>query len=368
MQQPDNTPHDQTVEINFESITWAISNEGNEEDSPDNDLAAIIAKANSDSESSNSDFFFDTTQLIKDFRKRSFKYNENPICNITKEALLEKISAAETKYEHIDNSISENAFLWVAKKDGCAPVYIFNTAHLLTGIDPNDLFGDAFDNIIDKVDTVFTEVELSVLPENIKIALSPKLNTYVLDSFIAEKAVDMEKEVKPLENNEIREILGIDMKQYNQNWDETINTMASNRETIKYLLDHTQNYLTHAHTPPPPDSDADKKKIIDDTIGKKRNFFWMESILSESSQNKASLVICGNDHSSGKYGLPNLFAAEGYQVEPLMKTPPLSKKNMIKSLVYGSHSLGYFKPPKIDLPSNTEEENKCRALVVVPKS
>lgn len=261
-------------------------------------------------------------------------YTTNPICNMTNDELSKKINLSKTKYKHTHNYISEQAFLWVAKKDGCAPIYIFNTMHLLTGIDANDIFGDALNNIIDKVDTVFTEVELNIHPEDTTVSPHNESSVYELDHIIAEKSANMGKVLKPLENSEIREALGCHENEIQSLYQSTNEQLQKGE--VELLMQASQNYLTHAN--PFTINKEDNKYFAT----KNRNFFWIESLLFESSNNKTCLVACGTSHSSGKYGLPNLLAANGYQLEPLMKTPPPSKKDIARTLVYGHHSLGMF--------------------------
>jgi hypothetical protein len=279
------------------------------------------------------------TSAKKSFKEQKRKYSVNIKSFLLKEEIIKnKAKAREEKYKDTENKISKNHFLWVAKKEGCAPVYIFNTIHLLYGIDANDTFGDAFDNIIDKVDTVFTEVEMNLELEDTKETLPDGSILYKLDNIIAEKAASMGKKLIALENGQIRKALGENVK--DDAWG----------KDVSVIKQFSKNYLTYVCM-----SNIEDYQEYVDYKAKERSLFWMEDILYESSMEKSSLVVCGAGHSSGKFGLPNLFLAEGYTVEGLMETPPIPKSRIIKSL--------FFKPEKVIVPS----EDKENSLSIIPR-
>ncbi|MBA2653428.1 MAG: DnaJ domain-containing protein [Tatlockia sp.] len=248
-------------------------------------------------------------------------YNLKGICNLDKKTIMKRIERGENNYRYISDSINEKALLWKAEKKGCAPIFLYGTAHLsLDNCNIKDRFDDLFDYLIDQVDVVLPEIEMCCifdLGENI-------------DEFIVLKAHHREKELRPLENRLIR------MTTMSEKLINSINSNSFSDSRIKEL---TRCYLTGGNLITM--NETVTSELIKSAI--KRNFFWMEDILSQSYHKKTSLVVAGGAHNSGDYGLPNLLAYEGYKLTPLIKSAPTSKKAIIRNLVFGTHNL-FFQP------------------------
>ena len=231
---------------------------------------------------------------------------------------------------------------------------------------------DIFDQVIDKVDVVCTEVESSG-------SCDPHM-----DAYIAIKAHKRGKELKPLENELVVSstmppghfedlIKGIKNKFKNRNLFITFSN--TNVEEIKKLklteifsrksdeYTHEEKmYLTYL-VPPSHEMNEENKTIplIDSAI--KRNFFWMPDMLLESNQKqKASLRNCGAAHNAGRYGLPNLLAYEGYTLRPLIKTAPVSKRSIIRNLVFGEGNTLFKRVVDKEKARQDSMQNGCRAI------
>ena len=271
--------------------------------------------------------------IFNKFLKKTYSDNFSYLDSL---ALQERINRFEQRYLTLENLVTEKAFLWVAKKEGCAPIYIFNTSHYLYGVDAKDIFDDAIDNCLDKVDVVFTEIPTNL--ESDVLSYSEDKPIYLLDNMIAKKASEMSKELKALENTNIRKLLGVDVQEADAQYS-IINRELENESSdrLAFLQQDTTNYLAHV-SPSTLSTAVESKGGI-----KRRNQFWMSSILEESLQQKTSLVTCGAIHSHGIYGLPNLLANEGYTLTPLMKTAPTPKSVMLKQITAGSSLHFLFK-------------------------
>ncbi|MBA2710361.1 MAG: DnaJ domain-containing protein [Tatlockia sp.] len=251
-------------------------------------------------------------------------YNLKGICNLDKETIMKRIERGENNYRYIStDSINEKALLWKAERKGCAPIYLFGTAHLsIDNFNIKDRFDDLFDYLIEQVDVVLPEIESCCIfgfGENI-------------DEFIVLKAHHREKELRPLENRLIR-MTTMSEKLLNSI---NSNSFSFSESKIKEL---TRSYLTGSNFISM--NETVTSELIKSAI--KRNFFWMEDILSQSYHRKTSLVVAGGAHNSGHYGLPNLLAYEGYKLTPLFKSAPTSKKVIIRNLVFGTNNL-FFQP------------------------
>ncbi|MBA3537697.1 MAG: DnaJ domain-containing protein [Tatlockia sp.] len=250
-------------------------------------------------------------------------YNLKGICNLDNETIMKRIKRGENNYRYISDSIKEKALLWKAEKKGYAPIYLYGTAHLsIDNFNIKDRFDDLFNYLIDQVDVVLPEIESCCIfdqGENI-------------DEFIVLKAHHSGKELRPLENKLIR-MTTMSEKLLNS-FNSNSNSFSDSR--IKEL---TRSYLTGSNSITM--NGTVKSELIKSAI--KRNFFWMEDILSLSYKKKTSLVVAGGAHNSGDYGLPNLLAYEGYKLTPLIKSAPPSKKAIIRNLVFGTNNL-FFQP------------------------
>ncbi|MEO8965301.1 MAG: hypothetical protein ABI370_11595 [Gammaproteobacteria bacterium] len=235
-------------------------------------------------------------------------YTDN-FSHLDGESLKEKIHNAELHYQFLQDEktsrVTQKAFLWKAEKKGRPDIYIFNTMHG-PAFDVENIFGDALDNILNKVAVVYTEIQ--------GFQSSPINSDQSLDEIIAIKAASMGKKLKALEDEKIRNLTGCKPS-------ETILDYTERKAEIKKV---GLQYLTHIS---PPEMNLEKNSST-----AKRNMFWvMESLLIEES---TCLVAFGATHSSSKWGVPNLLAVEGYTLTPLMIITPTSRSEMVHRLFY----------------------------------
>jgi len=323
-------------------------------------------------------------------------YNSEHLEGLSKEQIQEHIMDAKSHYDNVTNLITDKSFLWIAEKEGCAPIYFMSTNHELN-CDLEDRFGDAMDNIIDKVDIVFTEVteteEESLsdalsdasLPDHIKKKLLQETHDS-MDNFIANKAWKQGKELRPLENGLVRET-ALSMNETSSSimdFLSKIKDMSNTQMSTSECLTHTRNYLTNicqgevkiqsdaevidflkkTFNCIPEQIDCDLLKSVLNADAQKvinRNLFWMKSIISVSSQDKKPcLVASGAAHNYGQYGLPNLLASDGYTLTPLMKKAPHSKSAHIRELTFGSDN-GFFKPFIPDILKDNSNQKTSKA-------
>lgn len=336
---------------------------------------------------------FDFTIISKsNFDKNSFLFQEGqsfsqvvsiyePFSSLKADQVVKIIKAAISKYAKISHTIKDNAFLWKAEKEGCAPIYIFCSQHMATYNFLN-VFGDAIKNILSQVELVCTEVTLDVdkFPEplkskNGKIVFEP-------DKLIAYIAHQMKKKLKCLEDGNIRDVaynfeaftaedklvdkqvpsdcdnfLSQDLKDselssedmgsdigFEKNIpqsaifkmvdiDEVVKYVDAFLDNFDYLDKECKQYLTY----------VTKFSLDEMTRDANRNFVWIDSIMAQSRENIPALIVCGAVHSAGKYGLPNLLAHEGYTLTPVMKTAPILESTIPRSLVQQSLRLGMFR-------------------------
>lgn len=230
--------------------------------------------------------------------------------------IKEKINKSEKHYpdSELEEKIQEEAFLWSATKDGCAPIYLLGTMHLTYGAKLKDIFLEAIKNVLSCTDTVFTETTLRP---------SEDREFPCLDAIVAEIADEMGKQLKPLENEKIRSMLGVNLEQVESLYKEGFLDLNNLKQGLK---EATKQYLSAR----PLSNEVKNKQAIDITAPHKRNKYWMEDILNESKNGKSTFVACGAIHNCGKYGLPNLLASEGYTVTPIMKQPPVPTSSSIR--------------------------------------
>jgi len=276
------------------------------------------------------DFYLNEIVVFLKKYMLSEPYNSEFINQIKKEEVLETLLHAAERYKNITCLITEKAFCWKAEKKGCADVYLFGSIHKFP-FDALNIFGDAVDTILDNVKVVFTEVARTIPHSN-----NNTEKNLGLDDFIAKKAFDMKKELKPLENTMIREALGVDPRL----------PSYSNIEQEE-LEELTRQYLTNiSYGDSTPKANKEDPIVLAAAIN--RNLFWMDSsIRCESEQQNASLVVCGGAHNHGQFGLANLLVADGYTLTPLMKTPPVPRNALLKDAMFGleSHHMLVFNPP-----------------------
>ncbi len=257
--------------------------------------------------------------------------------NSTTQALDQLFSAEELKirlqqnslrYQNATNIHQETPLVWVATKNGHSPIYIFNSMHYTIDYNFKDYFRHTLDAILNEVDVVFTEVRVS---DNYKIPIegTVSFDLYRLDSYIAKKARKKDRRVIELENTALREIAGCEMR---GTFKDDLALFRGENLEIKNLLESaTKNYL----------SGEWGKEFVDDQSVSNRNFLWMDKILLQSNSKNRCLVVCGGNHSIGQYGLPNLLACEGYDMNVLIAKPiTLSElvDQSLKSTSFSSYS------------------------------
>lgn len=251
-----------------------------------------------------------------------------------KDRIHQQMEEAEKKFQHIDDNVTDKAFLWKAEKKGCAPIYIFGSMHDYS-LDKEDYFGDAVNNTIDKVAVVFREIGQGYKSE-IQAEIDNESESHhkdnSIDTFVTQKAHDRGKLVRELEDSVIREAA-----YGTEEYAKLLKKMEEEKYTKEDLLNLTENYMTHVSP-----LTCELSDTKDPTA--RRNFVWMEKIVSVSEQeNKPSLVVCGALHNSGKFGLPNLLANEGYTLTPLMKMAPTPRSTLIREMFTGEGA-GFFNP------------------------
>lgn len=352
-------------------------------------------------------------------------YNTSHLDNLSEDDIRNRLSIAKMKYSNIDVQVNGKAFIWIAEKEGCAPIYLFSTMHDCIDINNSldDRFGDVVENIIDKVDVVFTEVEQESARNESKKLLdlinkflnnttdtdeSDKVDYTSMDTFIQFKSQQQNKELRPLENDLVRNLAEVfDLSPLITEIIKNINTKIMNKyvksleshektdiyseqyfnniapstsfplskihdendviefcETLNYSLDNHEDFIF-----PNELLDVELNKKLNNVFSTAsrnekisaikehlnaslyylmhRNFFWMESILLTSSvEKKSALIADGAAHNLGQFGLPNLLAFEGYTLKPIMQYAPTSKKAIIRDLVF-SQGVSLFKPVKV---------------------
>lgn len=227
---------------------------------------------------------------------------------IEQETISKKMDEAENRYTDCPELVKDVAFLWKAEKEGCPPIYLFSTCHEFL-LDTKDYFADVCEGVVDKVDEVMVEVVSEVRVET------------SVDDLIQEKAIELNKNLKSLENRTVIAASGFVKLQTTSTKDEPT---QSDKE------DFNKQYLTSI-APLKLDERSKANPLLHSAI--RRNLYWLDDILS---QKKSTLVACGSMHNSGKYGLPNLLALEGYTLTPLMKKAPTPKSVQLRELVYQS--------------------------------
>lgn len=102
--------------------------------------------------------------------------------------VLQRIDRVEKKYANPEDKIKDKAYLWVAEKEGVAPIYILGSCHT-TSCDTQIRFLDLINTVLDKVETSFNEsiTTLVAEPEGI-------------DDLVRQRASIMSKNTKTLEN------------------------------------------------------------------------------------------------------------------------------------------------------------------------
>lgn len=255
---------------------------------------------------------------------------------MTADKVNEIIMLGIKKYKNSLERVQDRAYLWLATKPGNTPIYIFGTVHQMTE-SVDDIFGEVVKNLIDKVDHVFFEVKLR--PQDFEMY---KVNGYrysSMDLVIAREATVANKKLFPLENEKTRVIC-------HQNAHESVDSSPPQHPehvrlqamlmTRMYLDDPAVTNFVPTRWP---------RQIA------VRNIFWMHSILNLTF--RPSLIVSGLRHCAGKYGLPNLLAAEGYQLTPLMKKIPTRKSQLVHEFAFGNVIMNsIFRP----ISSNKEKK------------
>jgi len=253
-----------------------------------------------------SDFFKD----IKPESKIKETYDVNAdrsnkiICPLSDANLIKKqIQKNKEKYSVLDNIEMDKAFLYIAEKTGCAPIYIFGTMHQFNFDDFKDIFGDALDNIIDRVDVVFTELNVKDSIHNqldIKIALIAKLRGKILLALedrlvrdVASSKKEKEEIIKmiastlPISEKKLQEL-------FIENYSVDINKVDKNTVTTDYLnLSYNQSSTRSIPEFRFCENDTINKQIntkikflFSDETTNNRNLFWTDEILNQSQAGK----------------------------------------------------------------------------------
>src|SRR3990167_9565929 len=255
--------------------------------------------------------------LTNDFSHPSL-YNTQNLANLTANDIFTRYEQAKNSYQWIEHTVKDKAFLWKAEKENTGTIYLFSTIHQMS-YEPLAIFGEALENIID---SVFTEIDVSQNP----CYKSPLNDRYWFDPKVMEIAARMGKELKPLENRFI-----IDTLDKPSAFAVFLNRIIQHEPAIdKSMLDkHTMEIFSSQYLMHVSDPKSELSNTMFDRLVVKRNLFWSQDILTESNNNKSTLVVCGSLHNTGKFGLPNLLASVGYKLTPLMRTPPKLKRQML---------------------------------------
>lgn len=265
----------------------------------------------------------DDCKYHKGFKNIDFfvKKNEVPLDFEIKKNGFFKYQPQET----MQPNLAKSALLWLAQKPGCAPIYIFGTMHRV-GFDPT-IFDDVLKNTIDKVDVVFTEIDEQPDLKNTK---SRKM---CLDARVTVFAICQNKRVMPLEDDEIRESLGVDLKYAIAAKDQLMDAIDHQEGRIwERFYENSQRYLNNSMKEDP--------DVIDIAAVTTRNHFWLQEILAQSSAQTSCLVAVGANHNIGPNGLPNLLAQQGYAVSPLMqKAPSLRQEELLPAIIHDNEIL-----------------------------
>lgn len=234
--------------------------------------------------------------------------------------ILQRIDRVEIKYANPDVKIKEQAFLWVAKKEGVAPIYILGSRHLVSR-DTQLRFLDLINTVLDKVETSFTESATPVVQE-------PK----GIDDLVEHRANMMGKNQKYLES-----LRSLKLMHGKKLMSEILD--AKDSEIYKDAVASSEEwFLTNC-------ASASLEALADtglDHLTSLRNKFWMEDILKESTSQKSCMVTVGAMHNQGIFGLPNLLANEGYNLTPLAKTAPTPTRVLLRDLLTGSSHNVFF--------------------------
>lgn len=260
-------------------------------------------------------------------------------CWKTDDELQELMINAESKYAGIEEKINEKAFLWLAEREGFAPIYILGTIHVAT-VEVKERFRNLVDEILAKVETCFNEIKL---PFGIH-------SNSGLDFLVNTHAVQMSKQQKSLEDERVRRLAH--GAQYLEDAVAITNTIATNSALLE---EYSNEYLAKASISYDPRNDP----LIIEIGLKRRNVLWMERLLMESADQSASLAAVGALHNEGRFGLPNLLAHEGYTVTALVKTAPELKSALLKDAMQSGQTL--FHASSSHMPQEPIDEFQCRS-------
>jgi len=243
----------------------------------------------------------------------------------------------------------EPVWLWKAEGNGCAPIYIFGTIHRIN-FNPDEIFGEAIKNTIEKVDTIFTEIEIS----------NNCVNKRSIDCWVAALARVQHKKLMPLENTEIRLSLGVSPSVLSDNIYANINADDIKKISEEYLSGKIVAKSSLG-------GEADTLAAI-----ASRNIYWLLcSILDQSRNQKSCLVTVGCGHNVGELGLPNLLRGFGYILYPLIRKIPLTSHKTLRAMIHESTiftSTSFFAKPVADKAKDEEQKSPSTEIVrFVPK-
>lgn len=322
-----------SIQAAYEKIIQSL---GPDHENSENDVSTISYYASIDYKKTK------PVELNRDLNQTLIKHKPEDRY-MREEDILREIDKSLKKYGPIPHIITDKAFLWKAEKENCAPIYLFSTIHR-SSMDNDDIFGDAIDNILDKVDTVFTEISLVSPIDAIRIHMGemPEMDSS-LDMFIAFRAYFRGKECLPLENSTVR----------NACKEETDEDGDYDKIDMDILDAIYKNYLTHIAF------ETTEEEML---TTNKRSIYWMKHILVKSQyQSRPALVACGALHNMGRFGLPNLLASEGYTLSPLMKTMPTPRSSLPR-MTLNNHSALFA-----NMRSAIPDENNAQAIVTYKK-
>lgn len=203
-------------------------------------------------------------------------------------------------------------WLWKAQKKDCAPIYIFGTQHKVN-FDPNEIFGEAIKNTVEKVDIVFTEIEIPSNKFEDKTAI---------DCWVAGIGNEQNKTLKPLENERARSYFGVASCFLKSNVTH-IDPSIVDKCSEQYLSGETITKTIKVGG-----------KLDSLAACTTRNLYWLRSITEHSKDKKTCLVAVGALHNTGEMGLPRLLEEEGYTVKPLMTSIPTKQEKNLQLAIH----------------------------------
>src|SRR5436190_1329352 len=166
-----------------------------------------------------------------------------PYANLSDTEIINKINEAKDKYqdENIIDHHLEPAFMWLATKPGCAPVYLIATCHKRFK-NPADYFGQILAKILSEVSNLYTEVPVS-FRTSIEIPYKNGTRTcYLYEGMLQEMAVKMQVQVKNLETSFTRRFC-TDVGEF------SLPQEQPSSSTIQMATEFYLNHISTSHLP-----------------------------------------------------------------------------------------------------------------------